>query len=178
MFKKKLVTFLSASLVVALLSTGFSMPRTAEAAEAAGAAQVADATMNLTQYVNPFAGSAIAAADFGTGGGAGMTFPGAAVPFGMMKWSPDTSWGDQLYGGYNYDATQIKGFSLTHLSGAGCRALQDVPIMPWVGPIGRSPWKLTLTTTQQTFPILTNPLPQAATALDWTVIKRVLFRSI
>ncbi|NOU75197.1 hypothetical protein GC098_28060 [Paenibacillus sp. LMG 31458] len=92
MFKKKLFAFLSVSFVVTLLSTGFSTPRTAEAAEAAGAAQVAE--MNLTQYVNPFSGSDFATADHGTGGGAGMTFPGAAVPFGMIQWSPDTTWGD------------------------------------------------------------------------------------
>ncbi len=35
-------------------------------------------------------GTAEGAADFGTGGGAGATYPGAVAPFGMVQLSPDT----------------------------------------------------------------------------------------
>jgi predicted alpha-1,2-mannosidase len=63
-------------------------------------------------------------------------FPGADTPFGMIQWSPDTSPNAvQSGGGYAYDDTDINGFSLTHLSGTGCRSYQDVPILPTVGAI-------------------------------------------
>jgi putative alpha-1,2-mannosidase len=48
----------------------------------------------------------------------GDEFPGAVAPFGMMQWSPDTT--PEESGGYVYSATQIVGFGLDHLSGAGC----------------------------------------------------------
>jgi predicted alpha-1,2-mannosidase len=66
-------------------------------------------------------------------------FPGADVPFGMMQWSPDTA-PDRVTGsGYSYADSQISGFSLTHLSGDGCPAEGDVPILPTTGPIGTDP---------------------------------------
>ena len=79
----------------------------------------------------------------GTANG-GNTFPGAVVPFGMLAWSPETTRGDHTRtaapGGYAYDATRIRGFSVTHLSGTGCRgASGDVPFMPHVGPLRESP---------------------------------------
>jgi len=84
--------------------------------------------------VNPLIGSA----------NGGNTFPGAVTPFGMLAWSPETTRGDHTRtaapGGYAYDATRIRGFSLTHLSGTGCRgASGDVPFMPHVGPLRGSP---------------------------------------
>src|SRR5216683_872441 len=57
--------------------------------------------------------------------------PEAAAPFGMLQWSPDTRLGG---GGYHYDDTTIRGFSLTHLSGVGCPGFQDVPFMPTLRP--------------------------------------------
>lgn len=68
----------------------------------------------------------------GTTGG-GNTFPGADVPFGMIQWSPDTSPDRSLGGGYEYGDTRLIGFSLTHISGPGCGAYGDVPILPMVG---------------------------------------------
>ena len=56
----------------------------------------------------------------------GNTFPGASMPFGMIQWSPDTS-----NGWYHYADSRIQGFSLTHLSGAGCPVFADMPILPW-----------------------------------------------
>ncbi len=73
-------------------------------------------------YVNPFIGT----------GGAGHTFPGAVVPFGMMQLSPDTridgSW--EGCGGYHYSDSLIYGFSHTHLSGTGVSDYGDILIMP------------------------------------------------
>ena len=67
-------------------------------------------------------------------------FPGAALPFGMIQWSPDTQPNAvQSGGGYDDADSQISGFSLTHLSGTGCPSYQDVPILPTTGPIGAAP---------------------------------------
>src|SRR3954452_18897506 len=95
---------------------------------------------DFTPLVDPFVGTASGARDFGTGGGAGNTFPGAVVPFGMVQFSPDTSPGRVNFaGGYSYADSHIKGFGLTHFSGAGCGLLQTLPITPTVAPIDRSP---------------------------------------
>jgi predicted alpha-1,2-mannosidase len=53
----------------------------------------------------------------GTDGG-GDEFPGAEVPFGMVQWSPDTL--NEECGGYSYSDSQIVGFGVDHMSGAGC----------------------------------------------------------
>ena len=74
----------------------------------------------------------------GTSGGVD-TFPGPDVPFGMMQWSPDTSPTRPIAGGYDYRDAKISGFSLTHLSGAGCGAEGDAPILPFVGPTPADP---------------------------------------
>jgi predicted alpha-1,2-mannosidase len=84
--------------------------------------------------VNPLIGSA----------NGGNTFPGAVAPFGMLAWSPEETRGDATRaaapGGYQYSITRIRGFSLTHLSGTGCRgASGDVPFMPYVGAVSSSP---------------------------------------
>ncbi|MCP3798174.1 GH92 family glycosyl hydrolase [Allokutzneria sp. A3M-2-11 16] len=92
---------------------------------------------DLARWVNPFVGTKPGGPDHGTGGGAGNTFPGADVPFGMVQWSPDTV--KHQHGGYFYEDNRIKGFSLTHLSGAGCSTYQDVPFMPFVGEVTTSP---------------------------------------
>src|SRR5664279_1204387 len=75
--------------------------------------------------VDPFIGTA----------GGGNTFPGATLPFGMIQWSPDTG----IDGFYNYDGKSISGFSLTHLSGAGCPLYADVPVLPWTDDLETSP---------------------------------------
>jgi predicted alpha-1,2-mannosidase len=94
-------------------------------------------SQDLAQYVNPFSGTQPGGPDFGTGGGAENTFPGADVPFGMVQWSPDTVKAQD--GGYYYPDNRIKGFSLTHFSGAGCSAAEDIPFMPYVGQVTTSP---------------------------------------
>ena len=74
----------------------------------------------------------------------GNTFPGASVPFGMLQWSPENTRGKHARtaspSGYQYDATRIRGFSLTHLSGAGCAgASGDIPFMPVTSAVKTSP---------------------------------------
>ncbi len=93
--------------------------------------------LNLTQYVNPFIGTSPGGSSFGFGGDSGDTFPGATYPMGMVQWSPDTT--SNLPGGYYYPDSTIKGFSLTHFSGRGCTAYQDIPFMPYVGTVNASP---------------------------------------
>ncbi|WP_255953269.1 lectin [Streptomyces odontomachi] len=83
------------------------------------------------QYVNPFVGTQPGDVDYGNGGGAGNTFPGASAPFGMVQWSPDTV--QYQHGGYYYDDNRIRGFSLTHISGAGCGDYGNIPFMPVLG---------------------------------------------
>ncbi|MEV0406923.1 GH92 family glycosyl hydrolase [Actinoallomurus sp. NPDC050550] len=65
--------------------------------------------------------------------GGGNTFPGADVPYGMVQWSPDTMPHRNAGGGYNYGDEQLTGYSLTHVSGPGCGAAGDVPILPITG---------------------------------------------
>src|SRR6202035_278999 len=72
--------------------------------------------------LNPFIGTA----------NDGNDFPGADAPFGMLQWSPDTVSRPEG-GGYAYGDSAISGFSLTHLSGPGCRAAGDIPILPVTG---------------------------------------------
>ena len=84
--------------------------------------------------VNPLIGSS----------NGGNTFPGAVLPFGMLQWSPENTRGKHTRtaspSGYQFDAKRIRGFSLTHLSGAGCAgASGDIPLMPVTLPIASSP---------------------------------------
>lgn len=95
---------------------------------------------DFSTAVNPFIGTQSGAEDFGTGGGAGNTFPGATLPFGMFSFSPDTVPSiDNFAGGYTYSDSRISGFSLTHVSGAGCQIYQDIPIMPTAHAVTTSP---------------------------------------
>lgn len=67
--------------------------------------------------------------------GGGNTFPGAEVPFGMVQWSPDTMPNRSAGGGYNFGDTKITGYSLTHVSGPGCGAAEDIPMLPITGKL-------------------------------------------
>ncbi|MER8013463.1 GH92 family glycosyl hydrolase [Streptomyces griseoluteus] len=87
-----------------------------------------------TPYVDPLIGSS----------NGGDTYPGAVVPFGMLSWSPETTRGDATRttapGGYHYDATRTRGFSLTHMSGTGCAGGSgDIPFFPYAGDVTSSP---------------------------------------
>ena len=77
----------------------------------------------------------------------GNVFPGATVPFGMVQFSPEatpvnTKRMIAAPGGYEYRATQIRGFSLTNVEGWGCAgASGDIPFMPITGAVTESPSK-------------------------------------
>ncbi len=75
----------------------------------------------LTDLVNPFIGTE----------NEGNTYPGAAVPFGMVQFSPDT--GHNV--GYDHSDDRIRGFSLVHLSGVGCGLGGDLPVLPTTGEV-------------------------------------------
>ncbi|MGP2440077.1 GH92 family glycosyl hydrolase [Streptomyces sp. JW3] len=75
----------------------------------------------LTGLVNPFIGTE----------NEGNTYPGAAMPFGMVQFSPDT--GHNV--GYDYSNDHIRGFSLVHLSGVGCGLGGDLPVLPTTGDV-------------------------------------------
>src|ERR1017187_5254863 len=68
-------------------------------------------------------------------GGHGHTYPGATVPFGMVRLSPDTyNDGWDWCSGYHYSDSSIMGFSHTHLSGTGASDMLDFLLMPGTGP--------------------------------------------
>ncbi len=74
-------------------------------------------------YIDPFIGT----------GSQGKDFPGANVPFSMVKLSPDT-----LVTGstsYYYSDKTIQGFSFTHLGGADGGELGNFLVMPTTGPM-------------------------------------------
>jgi putative alpha-1,2-mannosidase len=77
----------------------------------------------------------------------GNVFPGATMPFGMVQFSPEATPVNlkrmiAAPGGYEYRATQIRGFSLTNVEGWGCAgASGDVPFMPTTEAITESPSK-------------------------------------
>ncbi len=78
----------------------------------------------------------------GTGGhwwGVGSSLPGALVPNGMVKLSPDTHPGVGKImvwpnpSGYQYDHQLIRGITHTHLPGTGASDLANINIMPVLG---------------------------------------------
>jgi predicted alpha-1,2-mannosidase len=121
----------AAGLVLAL----FLVPSGIARADAAPAAtRLPLAATDPAALVDPFIGT-------GNGGkvaGDVDTFPGAAVPFGMLTWSPTTP-SRPAGGDYAYKDSTILGFSLTHISGPGCSAAGEVPILPTTGAIGMRP---------------------------------------
>jgi len=76
--------------------------------------------------------------------GGGNTYPGAEAPFGMTQWSPDTEPNRSDGGGYNFGDTSLTGYALTHISGPGCGAAGDVPVLPMTGALpGGDPNRVT-----------------------------------
>jgi predicted alpha-1,2-mannosidase len=128
-------------------SGGFSVPpptptATTDVATTPGTGTVPDAQqpapvpeqrvdIPLAQYVNLFVGTKIS--DTGSGH-SGNVNPGAQTPFGMVSFGPDTTgsgapWGYGS-GGYYFDDSAIRYFSMTHLNGPGCRGQGAVAILP------------------------------------------------
>ena len=100
----------------------------------------AHATSSPADFVNPFIGTDVSnvTGESVPGGKGGATQPAAVVPFGMVQIGPDTDRPETS--GYNFANKSIKGFSLTHMSGPGCRNSGEVAFMPvtgnksWPGP--------------------------------------------
>jgi predicted alpha-1,2-mannosidase len=63
----------------------------------------------------------------------GGVFPGAATPFGMVQYSPNTD--NAGGGGYKFSHPSTWGFGTTHLSGTGCAAMGDVVSLPTTGRV-------------------------------------------
>src|SRR4051812_36406031 len=84
---------------------------------------------DLTALVNPLAGSL----------GPGFVTVGAGLPFGMVTPGAITTTpaGDDPvnYVGYSYQDPQIRGFALTHFSGAGIHIGGELPMMPTTGAV-------------------------------------------
>ena len=92
---------------------------TAAASAAAGASDPVDC-------VDPMIGT----------GGHGHTFPGPALPFGMVQLSPDTRLtGWDGCSGYHDSDRRVFGFSHTHLSGTGVSDYGDILLLPATGKI-------------------------------------------
>jgi predicted alpha-1,2-mannosidase len=108
--------------ILALLALGAALPGVAAAA-------------SPLSRVDVFAGTQPGPDTFG----GGHNYPGAAAPFGMVQWSPDTTPAAPHSGGYDYRDHHVSGFSLTHLSGAGCAVYGDFPFLPTTEPLNASP---------------------------------------
>lgn len=81
---------------------------------------------DLTQYVNPFIGTAFT----------GHTFPGATYPLGMIQTGPQTGNFSWAYcSGYFYEDSLIQGFSQNRLNGTGCVDLGDLLVQPFAGEV-------------------------------------------
>ena len=120
---------LAAAAVAGMMTVALSAAIPASAASSPSALVSDPASL-----VDPFIGT-------GSGGatvGQIDTFPGATAPFGMLTFSPDTP-SRPDGGGYNYADSSTLGFSLTHISGPGCGAYGDFPILPTTGAIGSDP---------------------------------------
>jgi predicted alpha-1,2-mannosidase len=108
-------------LVAAALAAATALPGFTATAHAATPAA------SPISLVNPLIGTENGADDF----------PGADAPFGMVQFSPDTP-SRPDGGGYSYTDSSITGFSLSHISGPGCGAGGDVPILPTTGAVNGS----------------------------------------
>jgi len=98
-------------------------------------APVAASAAGPSDEVSVFAGTEPGGGAFG----GGHNSPGATLPFGMVQWGPDTVPAERHSGGYDYRDRHLRGFSLTHLSGAGCALYGDFPFLPTTEPIDASP---------------------------------------
>lgn len=89
----------------------------------------ASPTGGYTPLVNPLAGSL----------GSGFPTVAAGAPFGMVTPGPATTTplGDDPvnYVGYAYQDPEIRGFALTHFSGAGIHIGGELPFMPTTGAV-------------------------------------------
>jgi predicted alpha-1,2-mannosidase len=125
---------IAACAVTAVVAGLFAVP-------AMSAPAMADTVTDPTALVNPFIGTQVGS-NAQTETPYGDTSPGATLPFGMVQFNPttyDTKGGSNTnMGGYEYDADQLKGFSMNRVSGTGCAGrygAEDFPILPYTGAL-------------------------------------------
>ncbi|WP_433383358.1 GH92 family glycosyl hydrolase [Actinoplanes sp. CA-142083] len=118
----------------------FLAPLLASAALATPAA--AHPTLSPFDAVDQFIGTEMDTTQNKSNDAYGNTFPGAAVPFGMVQPSPTTyKAGNALVGekgGYEYTASLIRGFGMTRYSGTGCTGRYggyEFPTIPYAGAL-------------------------------------------
>ena len=88
------------------------------------------ATIDFAGYVNPFWGT----------DEHGHTFPGAALPGGLVQLGPDTDIkGWDWCSGYHYSDSSVMGFSHLHRSGMGAGDWGDILLMPTTGNLKVEP---------------------------------------
>ena len=88
------------------------------------------APVNYAGYVNPFLGT----------DDHGHTFPGAALPGGLVQLGPDTDVkGWDWCSGYHYSDSSVMGFSHLHRSGMGAGDWGDIMLMPTTGVLKVEP---------------------------------------
>jgi predicted alpha-1,2-mannosidase len=94
--------------------------------------------------VNQFIGTELDTSQNKSNDAYGNTYPGAALPFGMVQPSPTTykvgETNDLVRekGGYEYTANQIRGFGMTRYSGTGCHTRfggYEFPTIPFAGAL-------------------------------------------
>jgi putative alpha-1,2-mannosidase len=112
--------------MVTLGATAASATLGATAASAAGQTARPSLVKDPASLVNTF---------IGTSNG-GDEFPGAAAPFGMIDWSPDTS-SRTISGGYDYGSGSTIGLSVSHLSGRAAPSRKTCRSSRRSGPSGR-----------------------------------------
>jgi len=89
-----------------------------------------DSSINCNDFVNPLVGT-----DYH-----GHTFPGAALPGGMVQLSPDTGTeGWDWSSGYHYSDSSLLGFSHLHRSGMGAGDWGDILLIPTTGELKVTP---------------------------------------
>ena len=86
--------------------------------------------VNYAGFVNPLVGT----------DDHGHTFPGAALPGGMVQLGPDTDInGWDWSSGYHYSDSSVMGFSHLHRSGMGAGDWGDIMLMPTTGALKVEP---------------------------------------
>ena len=95
-----------------------------------------DSMPDNAQFINPMIGAVTYGEDTEDVHGFGKTFPGAAIPFGLVQLSPDTITGEDNGCGYSWNHDTIEGFSFLHLSGVGWYGeFGNFLVTPTTGPL-------------------------------------------
>jgi predicted alpha-1,2-mannosidase len=123
---------------VTVAAVGLAIVPVVVGAAATGAAAAADPST----LVDEFVGTQDNVAANTTESAYGDTSPGATTPFGMVNLNPTTyntaGGGNANQGGYEYDADEIRSFSLNRVSGTGCvthNGAEDFPVLPYAGAL-------------------------------------------